>query len=86
MGIPELRDLNLCLLASWIQRYYEAGDKLWRRIIDFKCSHEFANIFCCDNRNCSPFWKGVMWAAKAVKMGYRWRVSDEKKIRFWEDQ
>jgi hypothetical protein len=23
LGIPDLRDLNLCLLASWVQRYYE---------------------------------------------------------------
>jgi hypothetical protein len=22
MGVPDLRNLNLCLLASWIQRYY----------------------------------------------------------------
>jgi hypothetical protein len=28
MGIPDLRDLNLCLLASWIQRYYDPGTKL----------------------------------------------------------
>jgi hypothetical protein len=55
MGIPELKDLNLCLLASWIQRYYKAGDTLWRRIIDFKYSLESPNIFCCNNRNCSPF-------------------------------
>jgi hypothetical protein len=23
LGIPDLRDLNLCMLASWVQRYYE---------------------------------------------------------------
>jgi hypothetical protein len=28
LGIPDLRDLNLCLLASWVQRYYEGNDKL----------------------------------------------------------
>jgi hypothetical protein len=27
-----------------------------------------------------------MGAAKATKMGYRWRVGDGKKIRFWKDQ
>jgi hypothetical protein len=36
--------------------------------------------------NISPFWKGVMWAAKAAKMGYQWKVGDGRKIRFWEDQ
>jgi hypothetical protein len=27
----------------------------------------------------------MMWAAKAAKMGYRWKISNGKKIRFWED-
>ena len=26
-----------------------------------------------------------MWAARAVKFGYRWFVGDGAKIRFWED-
>ena len=26
-----------------------------------------------------------MWAAKAVQFGYRWKVGDGTKIRFWED-
>jgi hypothetical protein len=27
----------------------------------------------------------VIWAAKAAKMGFRWRVGNWMKIRFWED-
>jgi hypothetical protein len=26
-----------------------------------------------------------MWAARVAKMGYRWRVVNGKKIKFWED-
>jgi hypothetical protein len=26
-----------------------------------------------------------MWAARAIKSGYRWTVGDGKSIRFWED-
>lgn len=26
-----------------------------------------------------------MWAAQAAKMGYRWKVGNGRKIRFWED-
>jgi hypothetical protein len=33
----------------------------------------------------SNFWKGVLWAAKVAKMGYRWRLENECKVRFWED-
>jgi hypothetical protein len=36
--------------------------------------------------NESPFWKGVSWAAQAAKMGFRWKIGDGRKLRFWEDQ
>jgi hypothetical protein len=36
MGISDLRDLNLCLLAPWVQRYQDGEGKLWRSIVDFK--------------------------------------------------
>jgi hypothetical protein len=27
----------------------------------------------------------VLWAAKVAKMGYRWRLGNGCKVRFWED-
>jgi len=42
-------------------------------------------MFCCSDRNASPFWKGVQWAAQAAALGYQWVVGDGKKVRFWED-
>jgi hypothetical protein len=44
------------------------------------------NIFCCRDRNASPFLKGFLWAAQAAKMGYRWKYGNGRRIRFWEDQ
>lgn len=26
-----------------------------------------------------------MWAASAAKMGFRWKIGDGKKVKFWED-
>ena len=26
-----------------------------------------------------------MWAAKAAKLGFRWKIGDGKKVKFWED-
>jgi hypothetical protein len=26
-----------------------------------------------------------MWAAKAAKLGFKWRIGDGRKVRFWED-
>jgi hypothetical protein len=31
------------------------------------------------------FWKGVMWAASAAKVGYRWVVGNGNHVLFWED-
>jgi hypothetical protein len=85
LGIPNLRDLNLCLLASWILRYYDAVDKIWKAILDAKYTNRSPNLFFWNGRNCSPFWKGVIWVAQAAKIGYKWNVGDGKRVRFWED-
>jgi hypothetical protein len=84
LGVPDLKDFNLCLLRSWVKRFIRDEHKLWRRIVEKKyCSRE--NIFHADRNNASPFWKGVMLAAQALKFGYRWKVGGGKQIHFWED-
>ncbi|GJM96927.1 hypothetical protein PR202_ga13805 [Eleusine coracana subsp. coracana] len=85
LGIPDLRDLNVALLASWIRRYEESSGKLWREVIDGKYSTNRPNLFCYPVYNASRFWKGVMWAAGVAKMGYRWQVGNGKRAKFWED-
>jgi hypothetical protein len=30
LGIPNIRELNLCLLGSWIRRYSLDDNKIWR--------------------------------------------------------
>ena len=85
LGIPNLRDLNVCLLGSWIKRYTSGDQRLWKQIIDSKYNASSPNIFCSDVYGASTFWKGVMWAAQAVKFGYRWVVGYGRKIKFWED-
>jgi hypothetical protein len=42
-------------------------------------------MFACPEIGISPFWKGVMWASKAARMGYQWKVGNGKKVKFWED-
>ena len=43
------------------------------------------NIFYCSDQGVSPFWKGVLWAANAAKMGYQWKIGNGKKVKFWCD-
>jgi hypothetical protein len=54
LGIPDLKDLNLCLLGSWVKRYIRDENKLWRNIIDEKyCKN--SNIFHSNKTHASPF-------------------------------
>lgn len=85
LGIPNLADMNMCLLASWIKRYHLDNNKIWKKIIDHKYRTAEPNIFACPEVGVSPFWKGVLWAAKAAKMGYFWKVGNGKRTKFWED-
>ena len=84
LGAQSLRDFNLCLLASWIKRYHFDENKIWRKIVDYKYDLD-PNIFYSNPTNCSPFWKGVIWAARAAKMGFRWVVGNGQRVKFWSD-
>lgn len=84
-GITDLADMNLCLLASWVSRYYTDNGKIWKNIIDAKYNTQDPNLFACSSTGASPFWKGVLWAAKASKVGFSWNIGNGKKARFWED-
>jgi hypothetical protein len=70
-GVLNLRDLNICLLGSWVKRYQDGGGKLWKEIVDFKYKIDNPNLFCTSDRNSFQFFKGFMWAAKAAQVGFR---------------
>lgn len=42
-------------------------------------------IFCCQDINPSVFRKGLIWASRAVKFGYKWKIENGRTVRFWED-
>lgn len=85
LGIPDLRNLNLSLLSSWIFRYSLHSHSIWTKIIDHNYRTDNPNICCCLDSQASPFWKGVVRALQAAQMGIMWHVGDGKNIRFWED-
>jgi hypothetical protein len=66
--------MNICLLASWVKRYILDGSKLQKQVIEYKYMVDNPNIFYCSSTGTSPFWEGVVWAIKAAKMGYQWKV------------
>jgi hypothetical protein len=54
-------------------------------VIDEKYNTKNPNIMCSPSEGSSQFFKGIMWAAKVAKIGYRWKIRDEKRVKFWED-
>jgi hypothetical protein len=52
--------------------------------VDFKYNL-FPNILWAKPNSCSPFWKGVIWAAEAATMGYTWKLGNGNKVLFWSD-
>jgi hypothetical protein len=59
--------------------------KLWKDTVDYKYQANSPNLFCCPNRQNSPFWKGVLCATKVAKMGFKWNIGIGYKVKFWED-
>ncbi|KAJ1272904.1 hypothetical protein BS78_06G238600 [Paspalum vaginatum] len=61
-GVPNLRDLNICLLISWIKRYINGEGKLWREILDFKYNTKNPNIFSSKDNGAFQFFKSFILA------------------------
>jgi hypothetical protein len=58
-GLGNLRELNICLLGSWIMRYSMDKDKILKLLIDFKYNICKPNILTCRDTWSSNLWKGV---------------------------
>jgi hypothetical protein len=84
LHVPNLRDMNLCLLGSWFKRFFTAGDKIWRKIIEYKYDTT-PNICWAVDNHASPFWKGIVWAAPSIRTGYCWKVGNGRNILSWLD-
>jgi hypothetical protein len=82
LGVPNLRDLNLCLLGSWVRRYCLDKENIWKQLIDLKYDKCKPNLFSYRDTGASNFWKGLMWTARVARMGYRWRIGNGRKIKF----
>jgi hypothetical protein len=84
LGVLDIKDLNLCLLGSRVKRYILDENKIWRKVVHNKYGRR-RNIFWFHGSHASHFWKGIIYAAQALKFGYRWVHGDGRTIRFWED-
>jgi hypothetical protein len=84
LDVPNLRDMNLCLLGSWFKRFFNAEDKIWKRIVSYKYNTS-PNLCWISDHGSSPFWKSLCWAAPSVRTGYNWKLGNGNKMLFWLD-
>ena len=85
LGVPNLREFNMALLASWAKRYFMDSNKNWVKLIDHKYKTTKPNILWSRQGVGSPFWKGVTWALEGVRPFYKWKLGNGNKISFWDD-
>lgn len=65
LGVPNIRDFNMALLASWGKRYFDSEGRDWKTLIDHKYNTDRTNVFWSKTGVGSPFWKGITWALNA---------------------
>ena len=53
--------------------------------IDHKYNTSRPNIFYSSTLGASQFFKGLFGVASATKMGFRWRLGNGRKVKFWVD-
>uniref|UniRef100_A0A453FR42 Uncharacterized protein n=1 Tax=Aegilops tauschii subsp. strangulata TaxID=200361 RepID=A0A453FR42_AEGTS len=80
VGVPNLREVNMSLLASWARRYFAGGDKNWVSLVDYKYQTKRPNILCAKEKVGSPFWKGLTWALAGVRPFYKWIVGNGNQV------
>jgi hypothetical protein len=82
LGVPNLRDLNICLLGSWIKRYQAGEGSSGKKLLTLNIELTTQIFFCTNDSNSFQSFKGFMWAAKAAKLGFRWKVGNGRKVKF----
>lgn len=85
LGVPNLREFNLALLASWAKRFFMGGDKNWITILNYKYITNKPNLLWSKPNTGSPFWRGVTWALSGVRPFYKWVLGKGTLISFWHD-
>ena len=87
MGVPNLRDFNMALLALWSKRFFDDDrDSDWKRNLCYKYGAAKPSILYGKPCLGSLFWKSICWAFGGAKKNYRWEVGSGRNIYFWHDQ
>ena len=85
LGVPNIKEYNMALLASWGKRFFHNPDSDWTKLILYKYRVNSPNLLWTKSEGVPTFWKSITWAMAAAKTFYRWRLGDGELISFWHD-
>uniref|UniRef100_A0A803P2R8 Uncharacterized protein n=1 Tax=Cannabis sativa TaxID=3483 RepID=A0A803P2R8_CANSA len=86
LGFRSLTEFNQALLAKQGWRLIHNPYSLLARVLknNYYSNSSFMNASCPSGA--SYVWKGIIWGRKIITEGARWRVSNGREIRVWEDK
>ncbi|KAK0606978.1 hypothetical protein LWI29_007229 [Acer saccharum] len=87
LGIKKMKVMNQALLAKVGWRLMQNNTSLWGRLLKDKYL-KGGNMFDYGNlksNNCSSTWRGILFGAKLLLDGMKWRVGNGNRINLWVD-
>lgn len=85
-GLKGAEGMNKAMLAKLRWRLLMQGDDLWAKIIRQKYGVSIDGpVTFKSKQRASLTWRGLQWAEELLRKGLRWRLGDERRIRFWSD-
>jgi hypothetical protein len=67
--ILNLRDHNICLLGSWLKRFWKDEGKLWKQVIDDKYNTSRPSLMYSNSEGAHNSLKGSCGLQRQLKWG-----------------
>jgi len=85
LGFIDVRIMNTCLLAKWIDRLERGDNTICGELLRKKYLGE-KSIYQVHRRGGSQFWRGLVEAKQWFEWGKKMKIMSGARTRFWKDQ
>nr|KYP67558.1 Putative ribonuclease H protein At1g65750 family [Cajanus cajan] len=95
LGIKDLDSFNISMLAKWRWNFFHQSDSLWTQVLRSKYGG-YASLLDEQHNSqashCSEWWRDIKKSCggedelRWFDSTMRWKLGDEKEIRFWQDK
>ena len=84
LGFIDVRIMNTCLLAKWIDRLERGDNTICGELLRKKYLGE-KSIYQVHRRGGSQFWRGLVEAKQWFEWGRKMKIKSGAQTRFWKD-